>query len=219
MRTPAEFTKKLKEHVVTTDMLLMCLYSSNKRAKNYRDKEREYRDYARSMRSWNRYWYDKYGNEEKARNKKEEYYSQKEILLSVLHPTCIHKEKIGYEKIRIYDYQPEYRKMRKQFVWENCYFDHELDREVWFGDVEDKGNPRYHYYLFYDLDHTYTFHSPVTETEARKISSQKGLEIILIDHLQTEGHDINELVSNQFVKKVVDMIQSGQYTLDLEENE
>lgn len=58
MRTPAEYSKNLKNHVITMQMLLECLYSSNKRAKNWRDKEREWR----SCR------YDEYDNESKARD-------------------------------------------------------------------------------------------------------------------------------------------------------
>lgn len=56
MRTPKEYTNNIKNHIITKQMLLDCLYSSNKRAKNWRDKEREYR-----------HSYDYYGNEEKAR--------------------------------------------------------------------------------------------------------------------------------------------------------
>ena len=142
MRTPKEYTDNLKKKTITESMLLDCLYSVNKRAKNYRDKERGYRQYYRG----NRYAYDKYGNIDHCQVMKEEYYSQKEKLLSVLEPTCIHKEFIGYKRIRIYDYEPEYRKNLKNFVWENCFFDPEEDREVWFGDVEDKNHPEYHYY-------------------------------------------------------------------------
>lgn len=58
MRTPKEYTDNLKKKIITENMLLDCLYSVNKRAKNYRDKEREYRQYYRR----NRYAYDKYGN-------------------------------------------------------------------------------------------------------------------------------------------------------------
>lgn len=47
MKTPAEFTKNLKEKVITEEMLEKALFSVNKRAKNYRDKKREYnRKYA-----------------------------------------------------------------------------------------------------------------------------------------------------------------------------
>ena len=80
MRTPKEYTNNIKNHIITKQMLLDCLYSSNKRAKNWRDKEREYR-----------HSYDYYGNEEKAREQKNAYYEQKDIMLSILHPVCIHK--------------------------------------------------------------------------------------------------------------------------------
>ena len=96
MRTPKEYTNNIKNHIITKQMLLDCLYSSNKRAKNWRDKEREYR-----------HSYDYYGNEEKAREQKNAYYEQKDIMLSILHPVCIHKELLGYERRRIYDYEDD----------------------------------------------------------------------------------------------------------------
>ena len=207
MRTPKEYTDNLKKKTITESTLLDCLYSVNKRAKNYRDKERGYRQYYRG----NRYAYDKYGNVDRCQVMKEEYYSQKEKLLSVLEPTCIHKEFIGYKRIRIYDYEPEYRKNLKNFVWENCFFDPEEDREVWFGDVEDKKHPEYHYYLFYDINGTKTFHSPIEEKDISKYN----LEIVKIDQLQTEGHEITELVSTQFVKKVLALIDAGDFKLIL----
>lgn len=65
MRTPAAYNNNLKNHIITIQMLVDCLYSSNKRAKNWRDKQREYRE----RRS---YYYDKYDNEGKAKEKKVE---------------------------------------------------------------------------------------------------------------------------------------------------
>ena len=112
MRTPKEYTNNIKNHIITKQMLLDCLYSSNKRAKNWRDKEREYR-----------HSYDYYGNEEKAREQKNAYYEQKDIMLSILHPVCIHKELLGYERRRIYDYEDEYEKnfsyitYRRHYCW------------------------------------------------------------------------------------------------------
>ena len=186
-------------------MLLDCLYSVNKRAKNFRDKAREYRAYYKS----HRYAFDRYGNEDRCTAKKEEYYEQKEKLLSVLQPTCIHKEFLGYERIRIYDYEPEYRKNCKNFVWENCFYDYEEDREVWFGDIEDKDKPKYNYYLFYDINGTKTFHSPIQESDVKKYN----LEVVSIDHLETEGHNISDLISNQFVQKVLALIDSRKYKI------
>lgn len=42
-----------------------------------------------------------------------------------------------------------------------------------------------------------------------------NMEIIKIDQLQTEGHEITELVSTQFVKKVLALIDAGDFQLIL----
>ena len=102
METPKEYSKNLKNKIFTTDMLVDCLFSVNKRAKNCRDKEREYRDKNR-----NHYYTDKYNTEEKYRKKKEEYYSQKEKILSLFTPDCIHAE-TQTKRVRIYDYEVGY---------------------------------------------------------------------------------------------------------------
>lgn len=211
MKTPKEYTNNLKNNIITKEMLLTCLYSSNKRAKNYRDKERQYREY----RKFNRYFYDKYDNEGKMKEKKEEYYKQKEILLSIINPICIHKELYGYEKERIYDYEKRYKKYLKKglFVWENCFWNSEIGCEIWFGDIELKDSPLYHYYYFYDLGMEYTFHSPIDEDELETIISEKRLKIVEIDQLNTEGKEITNLISNQFVIKVIKLIQTKNYTL------
>ena len=46
MKTPKEYRDNLLNHIITKQMLVDCLYSVNKRAKNYRDKEREQRAYS-----------------------------------------------------------------------------------------------------------------------------------------------------------------------------
>lgn len=94
-------------------------------------------------------------------------------------------------------------------MWENCFYDYNEGREVWFGDIEDKNKPKYHYYLFYDINGTKTFHSPIQEEDIKKYD----LEVINIDQLETEGHDISDLISNQFVQKVLVLIDSKNYKL------
>ena len=37
------------------------------------------------------------------------------------------------------------------------------------------------------------------------------LQIIDIDELCTYGHEVEDLVSTQFVKKVIELIESGEY--------
>ena len=210
-KTPKEYTENIKKGIITKNMLKDCLFSVNKRAKNYRDKEREYRQYNKNMHSWNRYYYDKYDNEGQARAKKEEYYEQKEIMLSILNPVCIHKEKLGYVKERIYDYQDKYSfrntyKKNNKILWENCYYDDDLDREVYFFDINSE-KIKYNYYLFYELE-DHSFHTPITEEETKNYN----LKIYTINHLQTEGHDISDLISCQFCKKLIELIQTNNYT-------
>lgn len=43
MRTPIFFTNMLKQGYITEELLAMAIYSYNKRAKNYRDKQRDCR--------------------------------------------------------------------------------------------------------------------------------------------------------------------------------
>ena len=63
-------------------MLEDSLYSVNKRAKNWRDKKREYKHLR----------YDKYHNYENAEANESEMYSKKQTLLSLLTPVRIHQE-------------------------------------------------------------------------------------------------------------------------------
>ena len=203
MKTPKEYTDNIAKGIITEQMLSDCLFSVNKRAKNCRDKVREYRQYYRD----NRYAYDKYNTIERYNDQKEAYYEQKSILLSVLNPVEIHREFLGYERRRIYEYDKDYEENRNKFVWENCYYDHKKDMEIWFGDVEDKTKPKINYYFLYDVGGK-TFHSPVSE---QNLNEYGELEIKDIDQLKTKGIEIGELVSTQFVNKVISLIESGNY--------
>lgn len=185
-------------------MLADCLYSVNKRAKNYRDKEREQRVYSRGH-----YYVDNSRFIDGARKKKLEMYRMKDTLLKILTPVCIHKEFIGYETERIYSYETEeYKKYKKQFYYEGQYMDDDYSI-VYFGDIELKDEPIYHYYLFYDLNCGHTFHTPIKKEELDKYS----LPIIEISELETTGHKVNDLVSVQFVRKVIRLIEENMYIL------
>lgn len=197
METSKEYANNIKNKIITDAMLQDCLYSVNKRAKNCRDKERQYR----STR------YEKYGSIERYHEKKEQYYKQKEILLTVLQPKCIHKEFLGYERERIYDYEDEYYTYSGEFIWENCYWDDELGYEVWFGDIELKDSPIFHYYLFYELGNR-SFHTPIEEWDVKKYPE---LQTVEIKKIVTYGDKIQGLVSPQFVRKVISLIESKEY--------
>lgn len=159
MKTPKKFTDLLKQNIITYEMLGYCIYSCNKRAKNYRDKAREYRHYR----------YAKYNYEENATEQKEKYYMEKADLLSILKPTCIHK--IQQER-----------------------YDEMMDI----------------YFLNYDV-YGFSFHSD--ELSSYELKEHSDLEIKDIGDLNTTGRDINDLISTQFVEKVLKLIETKQYVL------
>lgn len=216
MRTPKEYQKNISNGVITEDMLRDCLFSVNKRAKNCRDQERKFR-----------HEYDYYNNEERYRRKKEEYYEQKDRLLKLLRPECIHREFYGYERERIYDDDPRYIEHLKagDFVWQNHFFQpydeedepdfqfdayegyyYETGYTVYFGDIELRDKPLYHYYLFYEMGKN-SFHSPIDEEQLQ----DWDLRVVDIRKLETHGHETGSLVSPQFVRKVLALIETKEY--------
>lgn len=95
-----EYKEYLEQGIITKSMLLDCLYSVNKRAKNYRDEERKFR----KVRMGSKHYRDVNNNEEKCREKKEYYYRQKKNLLTVLKPDFIHKELLNNGNTQYYLY-------------------------------------------------------------------------------------------------------------------
>ena len=193
METSKEIRKSLKEGVVSPEILGMALYSYNKRAKNMRDKEREYRESVRYRQRFNRYYYDNYDNEGKARAKKEEYYQKKEELLKYLHPSAIHLV-IRERNEKVYDYEERYFSIdESEVIYENSYYDRELNDEVHFKVVPAKFVEKY---LFYDMD-DYSFHMPLIGDE-----SNYNLPIVELDDLTTYGREIDELMSVQMCDRI-----------------
>ncbi len=84
MRTPKHMADAIKNQIITDEILGACAYSCNKRAKNCRDKIREYRE--------KYYSHEKYTA--KYREDKARYYSMKDTLLSVASPVCVHVENV-----------------------------------------------------------------------------------------------------------------------------
>ena len=208
MKTNTKFLKLIKDKIITEEILELCLYSVNKRAKNCRDKKAEYRDHIKSMRYFNHYYYDKYDNIDKYNNKMNEYYDMKDILLSILDPVCIHEEHQGYERVRIFDYEEEYDEVKDEdVIWSNSFYDYDRDEEVFFVDILDKESPKIRYYKYYKTTN-YSFHSPIDVKDLKEFPDK---EIVEIDTLETEGKQINSLISVQFVKKVIDLIKDKDY--------
>lgn len=200
MVTPKIYTANLIKGIITDEMLASAIYSVNKRAKNARDKEREYRREYRNR-------YDYYGNEERARERKEYYYELKDSLLefATAKCTCIHKVgHVKYNRRRVYDYEEEYEDIPdEEVVWSNCYYDRDWATEVYFVDVKDGLYTEYEYFLFYDFG-SYSFHHPIDSSELTKY----GKEIVEIDSLETEGEDETKLMSLNFVKNVLDILNN-----------
>ena len=205
MRTPKIYNDLIKNKEITNKIIAECIYSVNKRAKNYRDK----------IEDSNQAGFYKYKeiNNEKAKEQKERYYSMKEDLLLNFSPKLVHKQYVGEKRQRVYSYQKNYEKLynekRNDIVWENSYYDYDRNKEVDFFDYS-LGEKKYLYFLYYEIGE-YSFHTPITEERAEKNTE---LEIKEIDeNFQTHGADIVDLLSTQFVQKVIDLLDSGDYTI------
>lgn len=205
MRTPKRYIDLIKNKKITNQIIAECIYSVNKRAKNYRDK----------IEDSNQAGFYKYKeiNNEKAKEQKERYYSMKEDLLLNFSPKLVHKQYVGEKRQRVYSYQKNYEKLynekRNDIVWENSYYDYDRNKEVDFFDYS-LGEKKYLYFLYYEIGE-YSFHTPITEERAEKNTE---LEIKEIDeNFQTHGADIVDLLSTQFVQKVIDLLDSGDYII------
>ncbi|HEM3179885.1 hypothetical protein [Streptococcus suis] len=205
MKTPKEYTKLLKDAKLTEEIIAQCTYSVNKRAKNHRDKIKELKE--------SRYNQYKYQNIEKAEEKMKEYYEQKSELLSIFSPKIIHKQPIGPETIRVFSYQKDYRKLLEEknnsIINTNSYYDWKNDIEVDFFDYKT-GKEKYLYFLYYEFG-GYSFHSPIDELRTRNYPELMVEEID--STFKTYGADITDLLSTPFVKKVIELIRSREYTL------
>lgn len=199
MRTPKDYLENLKKGIITPSMLEDVLFSFNKRAKNYRDREEKYR----LERRYNSYWYDKYGNEDMCREKKEMLYGKKSDILHCCPNKlkAIHKLK-RKKKIRIEDDDPEYYNYRSEIekyikgesskvVYMNMYFDDDIEQYVNFINIYVNS---YEYYLYYEFPNR-SFHHPINEKEMVKYNN---LEIISLDSLTTYGENINDLLPLPF---------------------
>ena len=86
METPRAWKKNLEDGILTLEMVEACLYSINKRAKNYRDLARNYR-HSGVPRIYVQNYIDS------AEENEIELYKMKDLLLKTLFsPSCIHKQ-------------------------------------------------------------------------------------------------------------------------------
>ena len=205
MRTPQKYTKLVNDKKITNEMIAGCIYSVNKRAKNYRDKIRKFK-------------HDRYNpyterNIENAEGEMEKYYTMKEELLTVFEPSLIHEQYVGEEKKRVFSTEEDYDKLLQEksndILRKGSYYDDENSIEVEFFDYK-LGRKKYLYFLFYEIGE-YSFHLPISEQKAKKYTK---LQIKEIDKdFKTHGANIEGLLSTQFVNKVLSLLQSGDYTI------
>ena len=128
MRTPKKYTDLIKNKEITNQIIAECIYSVNKRAKNYRDKIKDYKQGG--------FYKYKEDNIENAKEQKEKYYSMKEDLLLNFSPKLIHKKYDGEKIQRVYSYQKNYTKLYNEkindIIKENSYYDYDRNKEVDF---------------------------------------------------------------------------------------
>jgi hypothetical protein len=196
MRTPKEYSENLKKGIITPSMLEDVLFSYNKRAKNYRNRARKYRE-------------NKYDSELQCEEKMDLLYSRKSDILSYCKNELKAIHKLTFEKrIRIEDDDPEYYEYESEIekyergesskvVYMNSYFDYDIKDYVTFINIYVV---KAEYYLYYEFPN-HSFHHPIDEDE---LAEYRNLEIITLDSLKTYGHDINDLLSLQFCDKVWD---------------
>lgn len=205
MKTPKLYNDLINEKKNYNEIIAECVYYVNKRAKNYRDKIKEYKN-GRSHQHLE-------SNIEKAEEEMGKYYQLKEEFLKVFTTNLIHKQFIGEKKKRVYSYEKNYEKLLKEknndIFWKNSYYDYDKDMEIEFFDYH-LGTKKYLYFLYCEIGE-YSFHSPVSEKIAE---SNTELEIQEIDeNFKTHGSKNEGLLSMQFVKKVLELLQSEDYTI------
>lgn len=203
MKPPKEYLKNLKHHTITKQMLSDCLFSVNNRALNSRDSEYKYTHYVP----------DPYGNANKYRKKKQEYYSMKRVLLSLLEPSHIQKGEVLQRK-RTYDYEEGYEEILKSgnYVNNSGFYDPERREHVEF---VVQMIPETVCYLTYTVSNR-TFRVPFAEAEIEKYPD---LEIVDVGRITPVYGDITaDMLSVQFVEKIVQLIKGGKYELIFQNN-
>lgn len=202
MKPSKEYLKNLKHHTITEQMLSDCLFSVNNRALNSRDNEYKYTHYIS----------DPYGNANKYHKKKLEYYQMKKVLLSILEPAHIQKGEVLQRK-RTYDYEEGYEEILESgnYVNNSGFYDPDRKEHVEF---VVQMIPQTVYYLVYQVGNC-SFRLPIQQSD---VIRRPDLDVKDAGRIPPVYGDITvDMLSVQFVEKVLKLVKSGNYTLQLEE--
>ena len=202
MKPSKEYLKNLKHHTITEQMLSDCLFSINNRALNSRDNEYKYTHYIPNT----------YGNANKYHKKKLEYYQMKKVLLSILEPAYIQKGEVLQRK-RTYDYEEGYEDILKSgnYVNNSGFYDPDRKEHVEF---VVQMIPQTVYYLVYQVGNC-SFRLPIQQSD---VIRRPNLDVKDAGRIPPVYGDITvDMLSVQFVEKVLKLVKSGNYTLQLEE--
>jgi len=129
-----------------------------------------------------RYRYDYYGVGINERMKMEEMYNMKDTMLETLSPVCAHYVERDY-------------KVPSEAPYDCC--------ETYDSYKEC--------FLLYKIGN-HTFHTPVDEDDEYYQSFIKSGKVEELHDFTTYGADVSDLISMQFVKKLVRLIEIGNYT-------
>lgn len=154
-----------------------------------------------------------YGNANKYHKKKLEYYQMKKVLLSILEPAHIQKGEVLQRK-RTYDYEEGYEDILKSgnYVNNSGFYDPDRKEHVEF---VVQMIPETVYYLTYTLSNR-TFRVPLEESE---IKQYPDLEVVDVGRITPVYGDITaDMLSVQFVEKILLLIKNRNYTLIFENN-
>ena len=72
---------------------------------------------------------------------------------------------------------------------------------------------KYVYYAFYKIANGHSYHSPITKAEANNLMKNRNLDVKTLDALFNDGHKIEDLISVQFINKLIELIESGDFKL------
>lgn len=111
------------------------------------------------------------------------------------------------------NYEDDYFKLKEHAIYSGNYFDEYSGEIVNFIDVIETEEIK-NYYLYYETTN-YSPHIPISYNEVIEIQRKCHMKVVEIDNLITKRREINDLLSMQFVKKFIELIECGNYQFSI----